>query len=48
METVDLGEKLDLEAPDTILVQSRALSVISSIVKLVKTTFVTHQLGHSQ
>lgn len=48
METVDLGEELDLEAEDTILVPSRVLSVISSIAKLVKTTFVNHQLGHSQ
>jgi hypothetical protein len=38
METVDLGEKLDLEAADTILVPSRALSVILSTVKPVKIT----------
>jgi hypothetical protein len=48
METVELGEKIDLEAADTILVPCRALSVISSTVKPVKTTYMNRQLGCSQ
>lgn len=45
---MDLREKLDLEAADTITVPRKVSIVISSSVKPVKATFVNCQLGHCQ